>query len=380
MPPPTRSVPVQAASPTAAPSHAEFLLNQTRQNVAQLSATGALDSMLCRQLESLLSTATIRAPELPARAESAVVPKSEKEKLSAKNKWTREVLANSDLLPNLVDAALSVAAGPLLSSSQRQSIVQVVSISQDRIANAITDPSRQRSAQSFTTSSAKAAHQGIKSGLQKSGESFDRWSKKREMTAEEKRTEKLAQQAFQEELKRERDMFADGRKPSVSDSIGSAQTSLSSMNLKDAHGAEGISLAPDNPASASVVALPSEHVSMDSQTGAVTTTFTPWPGLVLTSTIVATTGESDEASGGGLDTGRALPPPPPTSGSAPPPPMPPSGPNFPPPPPRHAPPPPQQSFAPPPVHGHAPQAAPPMHQGAVQGQVPSMSYMNPPPY
>lgn len=313
---------------TPAPSYEEFLLRQTRQNVEQLAASGALDSILCRQLESLLSQAVIRAPELPARAERSVV-KSEKEKLTAKQKWTREVLADSDIMPTLVDAALQVAAGPLLTSSQRQAVVNIVSISQERIAKAITDPARQRAAQNFTTSTAKAAQTGLVSGLSNAGQNWEKWNKKRDEEFEAKRAAKMEQQSLQDELKREREMFArSGKSPSVSE----VEPAMASMSIA---GSDAVSLAPNNPASASVVALPSENISegevsdSHAHTGAVTTTYTPWPGLVLTSTIVASYGQHDVSLTG--DTNRALPPPPPRETAPPPPP----GSNLPPPPPRH---------------------------------------------
>lgn len=357
---------------TRAPSYEEFLLQQTRQNVQQLAASGALDSILCRQLEALLGSATIRAPEPPARTER-VVAKTEKEKLSGKNKWTREVLAESDLIPNLVDTALSVAAGPLLSSSQRSSIVKIVSLSQERIANAVTDPARQRAAQNFTTTTAKAAGTGIVSGLQNASQNWDKWSKKRDETVEQKRSEKAAQRAMEEELRREREVFArDGNVSGVS----RTQSALASMDLED-NGA--LSLVRDNPAAASVSALPSilssEETTTEAsaQTGAVTTTFTPWPGLVLTSTIVASSGEYDAATIG--DTSRTLPPPPPREA----PPPPPSGANIPPPPPRNTNlPPTPQSPAPPPTRtatAGAPMGAPP---GYSQARIPSTAHQGAP--
>lgn len=376
-----------AMPPNSAPlSHEEFLLRQTRQNVEQLAASGALDSILVRQLESLLSTATIRAPEPPARAERAVAT-TEKEKLSAKNKWTREVLANSDVLPSLVDAALSVAAGPLLSSSQRASIVQIVSMSQERIAKAITDPARQRAVQNFTTSSAKIASTGLMSGVQNAGQNWDKWNKKRDQEAEVRRTEREEKKALKNELEREREQFARSRTGSVADDTDSAMASMSLSSKPSSaklSGNESISLAADNPSAASVVALPSENTTEATtsdalaQTGAVTTTFTPWPGLVLTSTIVASSGQYDVAAL--MEANRALPPAPPRDGPLPPPP----GPNVPPPPPRHtsSTPAPASPVAPPPqrIHSNVPQGG---HPAQTMQGVPMQSYSQappPPPY
>ncbi|WFD42981.1 hypothetical protein MPSI1_001632 [Malassezia psittaci] len=370
------------ASTGAPPSYEEFLLKQTRQNVEQLGSLGAIDSISYRQLASLLNSVSIRPPDIPARADpnSSLVPKTEKEKLKGRNKWTREVLANSDIIPSLVDAALSVAAGPLLSSGQRQSIVQIVSMSQDRIANAITDPAKQQSVQNFTKASARSAQTGILSGLQNTGQSWEKWNKKRDQEAELQRAQRSEQRSLQEELKRERESFA--RKSSDSSDSRKIESGMSSMDLSgSSYGlgrkqSQAISLPEGNPAAASVVALPTEQTSdmdsaqTESQTGAVTTTFTPWPGLVLTQTLVATYGISNAQLSDQL---HSVPPSAPDEGGKP---LPPPGNSVPPPPPRHTQQaPPASNPLPPPPRSSSGAAPAVMQQSSRQGSyAPSAGY------
>ena len=149
-PPPARGAVPAARQPQPAmrapqpPPYAQFLLDQTRANVRQLADTQALDPLLCRQLETLLADARVRAPpEPPARdveTKSRGAKEEKEEKLGKKNKWTREVIKDTSLLPSLVDAAIQASAGPVVTSSQRKNIVDIVSLSQERIANAVTDP------------------------------------------------------------------------------------------------------------------------------------------------------------------------------------------------------------------------------------------------
>ena len=109
-------------------SHAEFLLVQARQIVNQLAGTKTLDPLLCRQMQSLLDQAQVRPPPTPKRdiAQGQVVKKDPKKDVKGKNKWAREVMADTPLLPTLVDTALSATAGPFLSSAQREAIVDIV--------------------------------------------------------------------------------------------------------------------------------------------------------------------------------------------------------------------------------------------------------------
>lgn len=304
----------QPAQPLPAHSavHAEFLLNQTRQNVNHLAATNALDPLLCRQLQTLLASAKIRAPPPPSRpsASEGVVKRGSKQELGAKNRWTREVLGDTSLLPSIVDTALSASLGPMLSSNQRGAIVQIVEHSQNRIAEAVTDPERQAALQNWTASSAKATQAGFKGGLKSAGENFDKWSQQRLENTSSNQAARLAERQLEEELKRERELFRQR------DSLPSSSSALPpAPPAKEVDGASNTVLLPNNPAAASVACFPSQHVADANSTGimtsagASTTTFSPWPGLILTYTVVATHVDADVPADQELTDGRTLPPP-----------------------------------------------------------------------
>ncbi|WFD32332.1 hypothetical protein MSPP1_003377 [Malassezia sp. CBS 17886] len=383
-PPPPRGAPPSAA-PVAPPSHAEFLLEQTRMNVHQLSATNALDPLLCRQLEMLLAQAAVRPPEPPGRSPAAqTLAKGSKEDVSARNRWVRDIAADTTVVPMLVDTALSVSCGPLLSSTQRKAIVQVVTRSQKRIAEAVTDPERQRAAQSYAVQSTKSAHSGIISGWKNAGDKVAQRREEANAKAQAKKQEKQEAKELEDELRREREAFAHAgghtvppppssrcsSPPPASGAVPSTDAGFPPSAPDDSARPSLVSLVPDNAASASVSCLPSEMVAPDTeshgQMGAVTTTFAPWPGLVLTCALVVSEG-SAVAAGAAPEDNRSLPPPP-ARDSAPPPP-PPAGHSMvtPPParvhtgapPPAHASSPAAQQPPPPPVHGHV--ASPPQH-------------------
>jgi hypothetical protein len=312
-----KAVPVAPVDPAVqvAMMHAEFLLGQTRRNVEQLAATHALDPLLCRQLQTLLASAKIRPPPAPRSApETQVAKKDTKKEVTGKNKWAREVMSDTSLLPTLVDTALSVTAGPILSSTQREAIVDIVGISQSRIANALTDPERQAAAQRWTQNTAKSAHQGLKGGLMGANDNWDKWYKKQLLDSDTRKERRKEERSLQEELRNERSQFhapayvGDTRSPS-----SDAAVSMTGLPVSK------FSAITDNPATASVACLPSQQLADDSslstltRAGAVTTTFSPWPGLVLTMSTVASSGSVDTPSTSGLDDqsgGRSLPPPP----------------------------------------------------------------------
>ncbi|WFD34995.1 hypothetical protein MCUN1_001841 [Malassezia cuniculi] len=372
---------VPAGQPPAAPSHAEFLLEQTRQNVRQLEATHTIDPLICRQLTALLAQAVVKPPpEVPARAAAAPVARDASKELDARNKWAREMMADTSFLPTLVDTALQAAAGPLLTGSQRQAIVEIVSMSQERIANALTNPDYQRNTQRFAVESAKATQSGIAKGWRNVN---DQWAKKREQNAskaDQKRLEKREAKAIQEELRREKEAFAKGEGLPPISSSSSPEPSFSRSSVSSIPDMSQLVIGDADPGAASVVGLPTQHVLQNSeilsQGGAVCTTYSPWPGLVLTSTIVASA--YDQPFEGDVDSitdGRRLPP---RMGSVPLPPRPA------PPPPVPAPPmhPVHQSnaatdYRPPPPPSRAAPVSPASHSPALMQE--QMAHAGPPP-
>lgn len=369
----SRGAPMQPVDPAVqiAVSHAEFLLVQARQIVNQLAGTNTLDPLLCRQMQSLLDQAQVKPPPTPKRdvSQGQVMKKDPKKDVKGKNKWAREVMADTPLLPTLVDTALSATAGPFLSSSQREAIVDIVGISQNRIANALTDPERQAAAQRWAQTTAKSAHQGLKGGLAGTGENWDKWYMKQLVDTDTRSQKRKDDVNLRNELENEREQFKSG-------TDGLRATRITG-------GSSQVSTFQDNPAVASVACLPSDQMAdaslgAVSQAGAVTTTFSPWPGLVLTMSTVASSVTLDNVLDETLDdtSARVVPPPPSAV-----PPLPPSSSSVAPPPPRRmaapsAPttsmsiPPPTRSAMAPAMAAHASQPLPPVPPYAPLGQDP----------
>ncbi|WFD26225.1 hypothetical protein MNAN1_001202 [Malassezia nana] len=299
---------------SAATSHAEFLLQQVRQNVDHLAATEALDPLLCRQLQMLLATAQVRAPPPPPAAPTTTVSTKEAAKdVKGKNKWMREVLSDTSALPTIVNTALTAAAGPMLTEEQRSAIVEIVKLSQSKIADAVTDPERQAAAQRWVATSSKSAQEGIRSSLTSAGENWDKWAKRQEQESAAQRAQRQAQKELEMELRREREQFTNGGRGSSIPTPTAPAVTLSTT----ADGLSQLSLLGDNPASASMTCMPSQRfqdtaVGPVAEVGALSTTFSPWPGLVLTMSTVASNvvpGEESMAA----DSGRVVPPPPTTT-------------------------------------------------------------------
>jgi len=274
------------------PPYAQFLLDQTRANVRQLADTQALDPLLCRQLETLLADARVRAPpEPPARAvetKSRGAKEEKEEKLGKKNKWTREVIKDTSLLPSLVDAAIQASAGPVVTSSQRKNIVDIVSLSQERIANAVTDPRKQRAAQEWSTSSAKSASANMSKGWNALNDNWAKMLEESQAKEEQRRAVKQEEKDLQRELQREREQAGQrGSGDAPAASSPALENRLAQLSTAD----EG---------AASCACIPSKGIATaqdgTTQVGAVATTYSPWPGLVLTHTLVATTVDPDETS------------------------------------------------------------------------------------
>ena len=370
----------------ASTAHAEFLLQQVRLNVDHLAATEALDPLLCRQLQALLATAQVRAPPPPpaAPAPNAVVKKDAAKEVKGKNKWTREVLKDTSVLPTIVETALTAAAGPMLTDQQRSAIVEIVSLSQAKIADAVTDPERQAAAQRWVATSSKSAQQGLRSSFTTAGENWDKWAKRQEQEAAAQRTQRQAQKELEAELRRERQQFST---PGSVSEVPSGSLATATQGLSQ------LSLLSDNPAAASVACMPSQHIQdcapagPSTEMGAVTTTFSPWPGLVLTMSTVASNVMLNDAPEDPSEGGRGVPPPPAPS----------ARPSInsdvaPPPPRRSMPTAPDMTPMPPPPHGVQAVPSPRLSQGAqaaplpplppgASGTVPTaLRPANPPPY
>lgn len=320
--PQPRGSPQAVARPTdpagqLAMAHAEFLMGQLKQNVDHLAATNTLDPLVCRQLQAILASARLRPPPPPAGSgalSASKNAKNTKKELEGKQKWVHDVLADTSLLPTLVDTALSVSAGPLLTSDQRSAISELVAMSQKKVADAVTDPERQAAAQDWTRKSAKSAHTGLKGGLQTASENWGKFSQRRSEDAEAQRTMKASQRQLELELAREREQARRGFEAVPSASAGSGASSAPSLT--------GTSIGSEGPATASTACLPSQHIAdaasdgVTSEAGAVTTTFSPWPGLLLTMTTVAASVDVDSTLPSAVPAPLHNPPPAPPHGPA----------------------------------------------------------------
>lgn len=368
---------IDRPAPPPTPSHAQFLISQTRSSLAHLRTCGALDAITFTEVDRLLTRAVLNETAEDKGLTRSSAPETESEKLGRRNAWLRETLKDTSLLPTLVETALNIAIpGPILSDTQKDAIVELVERSQSAIAEQITNPRTQRRAQSGAFGTAKTSYAGLKKGLNAAGQSMNEVARKREearLRAEEKKAEKEGQKSIKEELKREREAIArqrqqellEGPSSASSSSNTTALSSESSMNAARRASASRGAQDPTMVASPSALSIattssltPSFGRSLPPQTGgqihrdhdsneasidsdgssvatvscdripspennsvAATTHFSPWPGLLLSQTLVAISdepvpsvrfgfGQIAEESSGNNGTGRNLPPPP----------------------------------------------------------------------
>ena len=210
------------------PTQVEFLLSQVRATLRYLSEIGGFDPVVYRQVHELLVKGAIEPSAAPvsraAAPSSDRTAESEAEELGKKNAWLRKALSETSILPTTVDTALSLTAGPLLSSDQKDAIVQLVEFSQRGVANKLTDPALQKrtvsgakTAQSSTTKAVSGWSKGLKESREKKKSESDEKKERKKREKEEKRQIKA-------ELKRERNEVIRARQQQMlrSDSAGSA--------------------------------------------------------------------------------------------------------------------------------------------------------------
>lgn len=189
------------------PTQVEFLLSQVRATLRYLSEIGGFDPSIYRRIHELLIAGTIDTN--PQHA-NVPVPAStsrsgeDSEEIGKKNAWLRKALSETSILPSTVETALSLTAGPLLSDSQKDAIVELVEYSQKGMANKLTDPTLQRrtvSGAKTAKSSTARAVTGWSKGLKASKEKVQSESAEKK---ERKKREKEEKKQIKEELKRER--------------------------------------------------------------------------------------------------------------------------------------------------------------------------------
>ncbi|PWN88206.1 hypothetical protein FA10DRAFT_261628 [Acaromyces ingoldii] len=321
-------------APPPAPSHAQFLLSQTRSSLAHLRTCGALDAATFAEVDRLLTGAVLKE-ETPSGA-AATRAETEEENLGRRNAWLRDTLRDTSLLPTLVETALNIAIpGPILSDNQKEAIVDLVERSQSSIAEAVTNPKIQRKAQSGAYGTAKSSYIGIRKGLNAAGQSMSEMARRREearLKAEEKKAEKEGKKSMKEELKREREAIIKQRQQdmlegsSSSASLGTmataASTDSSAARRASATSRPDLVTSPTALSSATASSrapslIPSQMElgidpdealmdvdgsalatvtcnripSAENNSVAATTQFSPWPGLLLSQTLVAISDE-----------------------------------------------------------------------------------------
>lgn len=210
------------AAPPPPPSHAHFILAQIRSGLAHLRATRALKRSTCDQINDLINQDELQEGET---THSSVTSKeTEEERLGKRNAWLRETLMETSLLPTLVETAMQIAIpSAIMGDMQREAVIQLVERSQRSIAETVTNPKMQRKAGSGAWSGVRGTHTGIRRGWNAAGNSIQEMAQRRQEAkekSEEKKAEKNEKKAMKKELKREREAIVKQRQTNMlSDSV-----------------------------------------------------------------------------------------------------------------------------------------------------------------
>lgn len=315
----------QQRSAPPPPSHAAFILAQVRSGLAHLRASGALDTAVFERVDGTLSRTVLQDhPQKEENSETVLLRDSSEDTLGKRNAWLRETLADTSLLPAIVEAALTIGVpSAFLGDTQKDAIVELVERSQKSIAQAVTDPKQQHRAQSGALSSAKGAQRGIQRGWHAAGSSLQDLAQKRQVAkqrSEEKRMKKEEEKELKQELKREREEFSRNRNvkvgsnthrtPPTSQELSTSQplqritnesTSSGTQTFSKSHmlsnsqsqefttedeAQSGLDTVEEDGKGA-MASVSCSRLTDDENCVTATTMFSPWPGLLLSSTIVA---------------------------------------------------------------------------------------------
>lgn len=270
--------------------------------------------MTFREVDGRLNRAVLREPTTSADTVDDDADESEADALGKRNAWMRKAMSETDLLPNVVETALGIVGGPFLGDTQIDAIVQLVEMSQKNIAEAVTDPRNQRTASTHAFGGLKQAYGGVGRGVAVAKDRIVAKSEENKIKNRQQKEEKQKAKELQRELKTEREMFKNQRQqsaPSIASSSkqpeedkGGENESISNNNDDDEE-----SVAPSkrfvSPVPAPLPALQRSTTTAASRTQtrtphanvayaqvgtastSATTTFVPWEGLVISSTIVA---------------------------------------------------------------------------------------------
>jgi len=200
------------AAPPPPPSHAHFILAQIRSGIAHLRTTKGLKKSTCDKINEILNQDELQEGFESIRATTA---ETDEEKLGKRNAWLRETLMETSLLPTLVETAMQIAIpSAIMGDMQREAVVQLIERSQKSIAQAVTDPKMQKKAGSGAWSSVRGTHTGFRKGWNAAGNSIQEIAQKRQEAKERSEEKKLAKnerKAMKKELKKEREAIVKQR-------------------------------------------------------------------------------------------------------------------------------------------------------------------------
>lgn len=340
-------------APPPIPSHAHFILAQIRSGLAHLRSTKSLKKSTCDKINDLLNQDELQEVE----STRSISTESEEEKLGKRNAWLRETLMETSLLPTLVETAMQIAIPQaIMGDMQREAVVQLVERSQRSIAQAVTDPKLQRKTGSGAWSGVRGTHSGIRRGWNAAGNSIQEIAQRRQEAkekADEKRAAKNERKAMKKELKQEREAIVKQRQVEILGEDGvndeNAKQDRSESSRRDidritsaanlVHSPSALTAASDtsslshrlpplstkntlsakgksteeNDADNSDESDEEGEDAFDAEDGAMasvscsriddeencvsaTTFFSPWPGLILSNTLVAVSSDALPAS------------------------------------------------------------------------------------
>lgn len=289
--------------PKDVPSHATFLLEQTRSSLSHLHQSGALDVITYRDVEYKLSKAVLKEPEPQYRGQATAdvglfgekEGDTEEVRLGKKNAWLRKAFSETSLLPSMVEAALNIVGAPFLGDNQVEAIVKLVEMSQKKIGDAVTNPKNQQQASSSTFVGLKGAGQGIDRGVAAANSSIAGIQERRQENkakAQAQKEKKEEDKAMRDELKTEREQArhrasevrGSTEKQQSNSDIDNEQVEDSTESQRFAGPVSNVAdtLAQSDQATASVAIA-----QLSPTSSAAITTFHPGAGVVISSTVIA---------------------------------------------------------------------------------------------
>ncbi|PWN44437.1 hypothetical protein IE81DRAFT_321331 [Ceraceosorus guamensis] len=374
-PPPLPSAPRPAQAgasrsiyASSSQTHAAFLFNQLFLILSQLQSSSSISQDDHQAIVARLERVQLKEAAGEVEKDENLMTEREKEAERGKrNAWVQKAISETSLLPTLVETALNMTAGPFLSDNQVDAIVQLVEMSQNKIAAAVTDPSLQRKAETGVGSGALSAGKGIRKGFASAGDKWENMLSKRLEKKEMEKSERQEKKRMKEELRAEREEIVRKRQQEILSGGGSSSTAAMSAaperandddkppslsfatslassgtpsTFRDELSPTSTSLASAAPASRTLPPPPTstsakpvvaaeepsrakDHsitsaqdglatatidvLSLDgfdapgSQSAASTSRFSPWPGLILTNTLVASRTSLDVPRGSSKD-------------------------------------------------------------------------------